>query len=98
MGEYPLVFIFTLGFVFLSILITYLTLNKGQSTSEFYVAGNQVPWVQVGIAMVGSYLSAASFLGVAGDIAIKGVDRIWLAIGFFGGYMALLMLIAGPLR
>jgi cation/acetate symporter len=48
--------------------------------------------------MVGSYLSAASFLGVAGDISIFGVDRIWLAIGFFGGYMAVLLLIAGPLR
>lgn len=51
-----------------------------------------------GVAMIGSYLSAASFLGVAGDIAIKGVDRIWLAVGFFGGYMAVLMLIAAPLR
>ncbi len=96
--EYPLVLGFTLFFVFLSIAVTYFTLNKGQSAAEFYVAGKEVPWVQTGIAMVGSYLSAASFLGVAGDIAVKGVDRIWLAIGFFGGYMAVLMLIAGPLR
>jgi cation/acetate symporter len=69
-----------------------------KSASDFYVAGKGVPWIQVGIAMVGSYLSAASFLGCAGDIGVFGIDSIWLSIGFFGGYMAVLLLIAGPLR
>lgn len=94
----PLVLIFILFFVALTIIITWATNKSSRSAADFYVAGNKTPWVQTGIAMVGSYLSAASFLGVAGDISIFGVDRIWLAIGFFGGYMALLMLIAGPLR
>ncbi len=85
-------------FVALSIFITWWSSRTTKSASEFYVAGKGVPWVQVGIAMVGSYLSAASFLGCPGDIGVFGIDSIWLSIGFFGGYMALLMLIAGPLR
>ena len=98
MGNYPLVFLFVGFFVFISIWITYATQKSSKSTADFYVGGKSIPWIQTGLAMTGSYLSAASFLGVAGDIGVKGVDRIWLAIGFFGGYMAVLMLIAGPLR
>ncbi len=98
MLNYPLVFVFILFFVAVSIAITWITQKQAKSASDFYVAGRSIPWVQTGIAMVGSYLSAASFLGCAGDISIFGVDRIWLSIGFFGGYMAVLLLIAGPLR
>jgi cation/acetate symporter len=89
---------FIVFFVVASIVITWLTQRSTKSASDFYVAGKGVPWVQVGIAMVGSYLSAASFLGCAGDIGVFGIDSIWLSIGFFGGYMAVLLLIAGPLR
>lgn len=89
---------FILFFVIASIVITWWTSRSTKSASDFYVAGKGVPWVQVGIAMVGSYLSAASFLGCAGDIGVFGIDSIWLSIGFFGGYMAVLLLIAGPLR
>lgn len=98
MMSYPLVIAFIAFFIIVSILITYFTQKSSQSTKDFYVGGSKVPWIMTGIAMIGSYLSAASFLGVAGDIAVKGIDRTWLAIGFFGGYMAVLMLIAGPLR
>lgn len=93
-----LVVAFIAFFIGLSIFITWWSSRSTKSASEFYVAGKGVPWVQVGIAMTGSYLSAASFLGCSGDIGVFGVDSIWLSIGFFGGYMALLMLIAGPLR
>lgn len=98
MLNYPLVLAFIVFFVIVTIVVTWLTQKSTKSTSDFYVAGKKIPWIQTGIAMVGSYLSAASFLGCAGDVSIFGVDRIWLAIGFFGGYMAVLMLIAGPLR
>ena len=94
----PIVIGFILFFVLVSIVITWWTSRSMKSTSDFYVAGKGVPWVQVGIAMTGSYLSAASFLGCAGDIGVYGLDSIWLSIGFFGGYMAVLLLIAGPLR
>ncbi|OGS35092.1 MAG: hypothetical protein A2293_00765 [Elusimicrobia bacterium RIFOXYB2_FULL_49_7] len=98
MVEQPLVLAFLIFFVAVTIVVTYVSQKWTQNTSDFYVAGKKTPWIQTGIAMIGSYLSAASFLGVAGDIAIKGVDRIWLGVGFFGGYMAVLLLIAGPLR
>lgn len=94
----PIVIGFILFFVCLSMFITWWTSRSTHSASDFYVAGKGVPWVQVGIAMTGSYLSAASFLGCAGDIGVFGLDSIWLSIGFFGGYMAVLLLIAGPLR
>jgi cation/acetate symporter len=94
----PIVIGFILFFVVVSIFITWWTSRSTQSASDFYVAGKGVPWVQVGYAMTGSYLSAASFLGCAGDIGVFGLDSIWLSIGFFGGYMAVLLLIAGPLR
>ena len=94
----PIVIGFILFFVVISIVITWWTSRSTKSTSDFYVAGKGVPWIQVGIAMTGSYLSAASFLGCAGDIGVYGIDSIWLSIGFFGGYMAVLLLIAGPLR
>lgn len=96
-GNY-LVVGFILFFVVASIVITWWTSRSNKSTSDFYVAGKGVPWMQVGIAMIGSYLSAASFLGCAGDIGVFGIDSIWLSVGFFGGYMAVLFLIAGPLR
>jgi cation/acetate symporter len=89
---------FILFFVAVSVVITWVTSRSTKSASDFYVAGKGVPWVKVGIAMVGSYLSAASFLGCAGDIGVFGIDSIWLSIGFFGGYMAVLLIIAGPLR
>lgn len=89
---------FILFFVVASIVITWWTSRSNKSASDFYVAGKGIPWIQAGIAMVGSYLSAASFLGCAGDIGVFGIDSIWLSIGFFGGYMAVLLLIAGPLR
>ncbi|MFA4987062.1 MAG: cation acetate symporter [Candidatus Brocadiia bacterium] len=98
MLNYPLVFGFIVFFVAVTIVITWLTQKSTKTTKDFYAAGRSTPWVTTGLALVGSYLSAASFLGCAGDIAIFGVDRIWLAIGFFGGYMAVLLLIAGPLR
>jgi cation/acetate symporter len=94
----PIVIGFILFFVITSIVITWWTSRSTKSASDFYVAGKGVPWAQVGIAMTGSYLSAASFLGCAGDIGVFGIDSIWLSIGFFGGYMAVLLLIAGPLR
>lgn len=98
MIDHPLVFVFIAFFILVTILVTYYSQKWTKSTSDFYVAGKKTPWFITGVAMMGSYLSAASFLGVAGDIAIKGVDRIWLGVGFFGGYMAVLMLIAAPLR
>ncbi|OQA29924.1 MAG: Cation/acetate symporter ActP [Betaproteobacteria bacterium ADurb.Bin341] len=95
-GNY-LVIGFIMFFVVASIVITWWTSRTTTSASDFYVAGKGVPWIQVGIAMLGSYLSAASFLGCAGDLGVVGIDSVWMSVGFFGGYISLLFLIAGPL-
>ncbi len=81
-----------------SIIIAWYSRRWTRTTAEFYVAGHSIPWIQNALALTGDYLSAASFLGVAGAIAIFGIDRMWDALGYFGGYVVLLILLAAPLR
>ena len=68
------------------------------STAEFYVADGQIPWKLNGVAMFSNYASAASFLGVAGAIALFGIDNWWLALGFFAGWVVVVLTLASPLR
>jgi len=68
------------------------------TTAEFYVADGQIPWKLNGVAMFSNYASAASFLGVAGAIALFGIDNWWLALGFFAGWVVVVLTIASPLR
>ncbi len=62
-----------------------------KSTAEFYVAGGQIPWKLNGVAMFSNYASAASFLGVAGAIALFGIDNWWLALGFFAAWIVVVL-------
>ncbi|MBW0113341.1 cation acetate symporter, partial [Pseudonocardia sp. KRD-182] len=69
-----------------------------RSTSDFLVASRSVgPAANAG-AISGEYLSAASFLGVAGLILRDGVDALWYPVGFTAGYLALVLFVAAPLR
>ena len=68
------------------------------NTTDFYVAGGKISPRLNGWAMFGDYCSAASFLGVAGAIALAGVDSWWVAIGFFGAWIFVLVALAGPLK
>jgi cation/acetate symporter len=69
-----------------------------RTTSDFFVASRTVsPWRNAS-AIGGEYLSAASFLGVAGLILAFGEQMLWLAIGYTAGYLVLLTLVAAPLR
>ena len=75
-----------------------LGLRLATGTSDFYVAGRTVtPWRNAS-AIGGEYLSAASYLGVAGLVYENGVDMLWMPIGYTVGYLVLLVLIAAPLR
>lgn len=69
-----------------------------RSTAEFYVAGGQIPWKLNGVAMFSNYASAASFLGVAGAVALVGIDKWWLALGFFAAWIVVVLVLASPLR
>ena len=73
-------------------------LRLARTTSDFLVASRVVSPTWNAAAIGGEYLSAASFLGVAGLILKYGVDVLWYPVGFAAGYLALLLFVAAPLR
>jgi Na+(H+)/acetate symporter ActP len=73
-------------------------LRFARTTSDFLVASRSVSPTWNAAAISGEYLSAASFLGVAGLILKYGVDVLWYPVGFAAGYLALLLFVAAPLR
>jgi hypothetical protein len=73
-------------------------LRFARTTSDFLVASRSVSPRWNAAAISGEYLSAASFLGVAGLILRYGVDVLWYPVGFAAGYLALLLFVAAPLR
>lgn len=90
----------------LAVLLTVVTtvgvgaigLRRAQTTSDFYVASRSVTPFWNASAIGGEYLSAASFLGVAGLILAYGADMLWFPVGYTAGYVLLLVLVAAPLR
>ncbi len=73
-------------------------LRFARTTSDFLVASRSVSPSWNAAAISGEYLSAASFLGVAGLVLKYGVDVLWYPVGFAAGYLALLLFVAAPLR
>lgn len=71
---------------------------RSRSTSDFYVASRTVSPLRNAAAVSGEYLSAASYLGIAGLVLTYGTDMLWYGIGFSAGYLVLLTLVAAPLR
>jgi len=87
------------------VLVTLVTVTIGvygvrfaRTTSDFLVASRVVSPTWNAAAIGGEYLSAASFLGVAGLVLANGVDMLWYPVGFAAGYLALLLFVAAPLR
>jgi cation/acetate symporter len=85
-------------FVAITLYITYWAAKKTKTTSEFYAAGRSITGFQNGLALAGDYMSAASFLGIAGMVAMKGYDGLIYSIGFLVGWPLIMFLIAEPLR
>lgn len=75
-----------------------LGLRLSRTTSDFYVASRAISPLWNASAIGGEYLSAASFLGVAGLILAFGTDILWYPVGYTAGYLVLLALVAAPLR
>src|SRR5687767_2127870 len=90
--------VFFLIIVALTLAVTYWAARRTKSTTEFYAAGRSVSPLQNGLALAGDYMSAASFLGIAGLVALKGYDGMIYATGWLVGWPALLFLVAEPLR
>src|SRR5512137_3002047 len=89
---------FFLVIVVITLVITYWAAKRTRSTKEFYAAGRSVSAFQNGLALSGDYMSAASFLGIAGLVSLKGYDGMIYATGWLVGWPALMFLIAEPLR
>jgi cation/acetate symporter len=90
--------IFFLVIVALTLAVTYRAARRTRSTREFYAAGRSISPLQNGLALAGDYMSAASFLGIAGLVALRGYDGMIYATGWLVGWPALMFLIAEPLR
>jgi cation/acetate symporter len=86
------------GFVLVTLGITYWAARKTRTSAEFFAAGGNVSAVQNGFALAGDYMSAASFLGIAGLVATSGFDGLIYSIGFLVGWPLITFLIAEPLR
>ena len=84
------------------VLVTLLIGLRGvaamRTTSDFLVASRRVSPLLNSAAVSGEYLSAASFLGVAGLIVKDGIGALWYPVGFTAGYIAMLVLVAAPMR
>ncbi|MFR9800362.1 cation acetate symporter [Streptomyces sp. MS06] len=71
---------------------------RSRSTPDFYVASRTVSPLRNAAAISGEYLSAASYLGIAGLVVAYGSTMLWYGIGYTAGYLVLLVLVAAPLR
>jgi cation/acetate symporter len=81
-----------------TIAIGALGVRVARTTSDVFVAARTVPPMWNASAISGEYLSAASFLGVAGLLMKYGVDMLWYPVGYAAGYLVLLLFVAAPLR
>ncbi len=85
-------------FVIVTLVIAIGAAGKNRTTTDYYAGGRAFSGPQNGIAIGGDYLSAASFLGIAGAIALYGYDGFLYSIGFLVGWLLVMLLVAGPLR
>ncbi|MFD8498726.1 cation acetate symporter [Amycolatopsis sp. NPDC059657] len=85
-------------FVAITLYVVYRASTRNSTTADYYAAGSVFSGRQNGIALSGDFLSAASFLGIAGAIAIHGYDGFLYSIGFLVAWLVDLLLIAELLR
>ena len=85
-------------FVLITLAITFKASRNNKSAADYYAAGRNISGTQNGLAIAGDYLSAASFLGIAGAIAIYGYDGFLYSIGFLVAWLVALLLVAELMR
>ncbi|WP_084709811.1 cation acetate symporter [Nesterenkonia alba] len=81
-----------------TLLVSSYGLRLSRSTGDFYVASRRVSPRMNASAVAGEYISAASFLGVAGLILVEGTYGLWFPVGYTAGFLTMLLFVAGPLR
>jgi len=82
----------------ITMYVTYLAAKRTKTTADFYAAAGGVSGLQNGWAIAGDYLSAASFLGIAGLISLYGYDGFMYSVGWLVAYITVLLVIAEPCR
>ncbi len=97
-GIDPWIAICSLVTVVITVGMGFWTAGKSKSAGDFFVAGRSVSVGWNASAISGEYLSAASFMGVAGMVMLNGYDALWYPVCYACGYLFLLLFIAGPLR
>ncbi|MFE9683896.1 cation acetate symporter [Streptomyces sp. NPDC006285] len=94
----PLIISLFAVFVVATLIITVWAGRQTKDAADFYAGGRQFSAFQNGLAVSGDYMSAASFLGIAGAIALFGYDGFLYSIGFLVAWLVALLLVAEPLR
>src|SRR2546421_3968138 len=94
----PYVLTFSALTVFATIFMGFWSAKRSRTAHDFFVAGRSVSVGWNASAISGEYLSAASFMGVAGMVMSSGYDALWYPVCYACGYLFLLLFIAGPLR
>lgn len=94
----PWILAFSLVTVVVTVGMGFWSAGKSKTAGDFFVAGRSVSVGWNASAISGEYLSAASFMGVAGMVMTAGYDALWYPVCYACGYLFLLLFIAGPLR
>jgi cation/acetate symporter len=94
----PVAVAFFLVFIGVTLGITYWAAKQTRSTEDYYTAGGDISGFQNGLALAGDFMSAASFLGITGMVALNGFDGLIYSIGFLVGWPVVMFLVAEPLR
>jgi Na+(H+)/acetate symporter ActP len=94
----PWILGFSAATVIATIWMGFWSARRSKTASDFFVAGRSVSVGWNSSAISGEYLSAASFMGVAGMVMSSGYDALWYPVCYACGYLFLLLFIAGPLR
>lgn len=97
-GVDPWIFAFSFITVVVTVWMGFRSAKTSKTASDFFVAGRSVSVGWNASAISGEYLSAASFMGIAGMVMSSGYDALWYPVCYACGYLFLLLFIAGPLR
>ena len=94
----PVSLLVFMAFIATTLGITYWAAKRSRGASSYFAAGRRITAWQNGFAVAGDFMSAASFLGVIGLMAVQGLDGVLYVVGGFVAFVTILLLIAEPLR
>src|SRR5690554_4460887 len=94
----PTYFLFLIYIIVSTLIITYWAAKRSKTPNRFYIASGKLSGFQNGMAIAGDFISAASFLGIIGMVALRGYDGFLYSIGFLVSYIVVLFLVAEPVH